>query len=90
MQDFPLTKWAADHPRLTAWLVLSVGMVILLVIEARDVGLLPTQWFALIVATVLVAGLCIWIISSEDDNEVDAMDMDADKDSDTEAAKSSS
>ena len=90
MQDFPLTKWAADHPRLTAWLVLSVGMVILLVIEARDVGLLPSQWFALIVATVLVAGLCIWIISSEDDNEVDAMDMDADKDSDTEAAKSSS
>jgi hypothetical protein len=86
MQNFPLTKWAADHPRLTAWLVLSVGMVALLVIEAQDVGLLPTQWIALIVATVLVAGLCIWIISSEDETDVSALDEDAE----TDTAKSSS
>lgn len=54
------------HPRLAAWIVLSIGMVVLLVIEAQDVGLLATQWIALIVACVLVAGACIWIISWED------------------------
>lgn len=54
------------HPRVAAWVVLSLGMVILLGIEARDVGLTLAQWIAMIVATVLVAGLCIWIISWED------------------------
>jgi len=57
------------HPRLAAWIVLSLGMVILLVVEARDVGLLATQWLALVVATVLVAGACVWIISWEDSDE---------------------
>lgn len=57
------------HPRLAAWIVLSLGMIILLVIEARDVGLLATQWVALIVACILVAGACIWIVSWEDSDE---------------------
>jgi hypothetical protein len=69
MQNFPLVKWAMRHPRLAAWIVLSVGMVTMLVIEAQDVGLQPSQWIALVVATVLVAGLCIWIISWEDETE---------------------
>ena len=67
--NIPPVKWAMVHPRFAAWIVLSVGMVTLLVIEARDVGLEVGQWIALIVATVLVAGLCIWIISWEDVNE---------------------
>lgn len=71
-QNFPLVKLAANYPRLSAWFVLSLGMVILLVIEARDVGLLPTQWLSLIVATILVAGACVWIISWEDEEEKDA------------------
>ncbi len=71
MQNFPLFTWVSAHPRLTAWLVLSLGMVGLLVYEARDVGLQPSQWAALVVATVLVAGLCIWIISWEDAEEED-------------------
>lgn len=66
MLNNPLFQWANRHPRLAAWIVLSLGMIILLVIEARDVGLLATQWIALIVASVLVAGACIWIISWED------------------------
>lgn len=66
----PLVNWSEQYPRLSAWIVLSLGMVILLVIEARDVGLLAGQWVALIVATILVAGACIWIISWEDD-EID-------------------
>lgn len=57
------------HPNLTAWLVLAVGMVTLLVIEARKIGLAASQWFWLITITILVAGLCIWIISWGDDEE---------------------
>jgi len=65
----PVVSWVEAHPRLTAWFVLALGMVVLLVLEARDVGLLPGQWAALIVATVLVAGACIWIITWEDEEE---------------------
>lgn len=64
-----LVKFADDRPRLAAWIVLSVGIVALLLIEARDVGLQIGQWLALIVASVLVAGLCIWIVSWEDKDE---------------------
>lgn len=69
LEHLPGVQWAARHPRLAAWIVLSLGMVILLVIEAKDVGLLATQWVALVVACVLVAGACIWIISWEDDED---------------------
>jgi hypothetical protein len=68
--NLPPLKWASRHPRFAAWIVLSLGMIVLLVIEARDVGLLVTQWIALIVATILVAGLCVWIISWEDKDDV--------------------
>jgi hypothetical protein len=57
-----------SHPNLTAWLVLAVGMVAILLWEARDVGLEGMQWFWLIVVTVLVAGACVWIISWGDDD----------------------
>lgn len=67
--NFPPIKWALRHPRLAAWAVLSVGMVALLVIEARDVGLQAGNWIALIIATVLVAGACIWIVSWDDGDE---------------------
>ena len=54
IENLPGMKWVMDHPRIAAWIVLSVGMVVLLALEARDVGLLATQWLALIVATVLI------------------------------------
>lgn len=69
LEQLPPIQWMMAHPRLAAWIILSLGMVVLLVIEARDVGLLPTQWLALIVATILVAGACVWIISWEDKDE---------------------
>lgn len=75
LKSLPPVRWASVHPRVAAWLVLALGMVILLVIEARDVGLLPTQWIALIVATVLVAGACIWIVSWEDKDEPEDVDV---------------
>jgi hypothetical protein len=46
-----------------AWAVLAVGMVAMLLYAARDVSLLPTQILALIVATVLLAGGCVWILT---------------------------
>lgn len=67
----PLFTLIDRWPRLSAWIVLSVGCVALLVYEARDVGLTTTNWIALILATILVAGLCIWIVSWEDRDELD-------------------
>lgn len=64
-----LTAFVRNHPRLTAWMVLAIGMVAILVWSARDVGLLPGQWAALIIATIGVAGLCVWIIGWEDEEE---------------------
>jgi hypothetical protein len=78
LTNLPPIRWMSHHPRLAAWIVLSVGMVVLLLIEARDVGLLPGQWLALMIATVLVAGACVWIISWEDEDEpVEAAPVDA-------------
>jgi hypothetical protein len=64
-----IKNWIRAHPNLTAWLVLAIGMVAILVWEARDVGLEGMQWFWLILVTILVAGACIWIISWGDDEE---------------------
>jgi hypothetical protein len=64
-------RFFSEHPRLAAWLVLAIGMVAILVWSARDVGLLPGQWAALIVATIGLAGLCIWIIGWEEGHDED-------------------
>lgn len=64
-----LRKWISDHPQLTAWAVLALGMVVILLFEARDVGLETTQWAWLIFITILVAGACIWIVGWGDDDE---------------------
>jgi hypothetical protein len=68
----PVIDWVKGHPRLAAWIVLALGMNAMVVYEARNVGLLVGQWIALVVATTLVAGLCVWIIGWEDDEEDDA------------------
>lgn len=64
-------EFVKAHPQLTAWFALAVGMVAILVWSARDVGLVATQWAALIVATIGLAGLCVWIIGWEDKEEVE-------------------
>jgi hypothetical protein len=73
-----LRTWATQHPRLAAWIALAIGMVIVLVIAARDVGLLWNQWLFLVLATVGLAGLCVWIIgweaNDEDEDEASAPD----------------
>lgn len=65
----PLINWAKAHPRLAAWIVLGLGMNAIVVYEARDVGLVAGQWAALVIATTLVAGLCVWIIGWEEDDD---------------------
>ncbi len=77
MDNNPVMKWASTHPRLAAWLVLSIGMVGMLLYFGRDVGLTAFNWFSLVVATILTAGLCIWIISWEDEEEEEANDESA-------------
>ena len=57
------------HPQIASWIFLSVGMVAILAWSAREVGLLLGQWIALIVATIVVAGLAVWIIGWEDEEE---------------------
>ena len=64
-----IKTFAGAHPRITAWIALAVGMVVILVWSAKDVGLLPTQMLALVIATILLAGLCVWIIGWEDNEE---------------------
>ncbi|OGO34114.1 MAG: hypothetical protein A2Z03_04315 [Chloroflexi bacterium RBG_16_56_8] len=64
-----LKNFTSVHPRITAWIALAVGMVVILLWSAKDVGLLPTQLLALVVATILLAGLCVWIIGWEDKEE---------------------
>ncbi|MCA9979712.1 MAG: hypothetical protein KDD89_02730 [Anaerolineales bacterium] len=66
-----MKTWISNHPNLTAWFILALGMVAILLFTARDVGLLPLQWFWLMVITVLVAGACIWIVSWGDDEPED-------------------
>jgi hypothetical protein len=65
----PAVRWIEDHPRLSSWIVLGLGMALIVAFSARDVGLQPGQWVAIIAATVLVAGACVWIISWEDEDE---------------------
>lgn len=60
-----LRRFWTDHPVLSNWLILAVGMVIILYFSARHIAFLPTQWAALIGVTVGLAGLCAWIINWE-------------------------
>lgn len=55
------------HPYLVSWAILAAGMVAILLVAARDVPLLLSQRLWLVIATVGLAGLCVWIISWEDD-----------------------
>jgi predicted tellurium resistance membrane protein TerC len=74
-----LKDWVNRHPQLTAWAALAVGMVAILLWAAKDVGLEPGQWAALIIATILLAGLCIWIIgwNSNEEKEEEGEEKDA-------------
>ena len=71
------------YPRISAWVVLSVGMLGLLYYEAQDVGLTTRNWIALTIASLLVAALSIWIVSWEDE------ELDAEAQAETKASEES-
>jgi hypothetical protein len=64
-----IKRFAENHPQITSWIVLAIGMVIILVWSASDVGFTSSQWAALVVTTILLAGACVWIIGWEDDED---------------------
>jgi hypothetical protein len=64
-----IRNFAGRHPQITAWIALAIGMVIILVLSAREVGFTSSQWAALIVTTILLAGACVWIIGWGEDEE---------------------
>jgi hypothetical protein len=55
--------WIDRHPLILAWIALAIGMVAILLYTSRDVGLQPSQTLAMVVATIALAGACVWIIS---------------------------
>lgn len=64
-----MREFVQRHPYVTAWVALAVGMVVILLWSARNAGLLPGQMATLVIATILLAGACVWIISWEDNEE---------------------
>ena len=60
-----LVKRLRQHPNLVTWFVLAVGMALMVLYAAKDVGFLPLQTLALVIATIVLAGLCVWIINWE-------------------------
>ena len=61
-----MQQWWSRHPALGSWFLLAAGMVAILLVASRDVPLLTIQRFWLVVATILLAALCAWIISWEE------------------------
>ncbi len=64
-----LLNFWENHNFWASWLVLAIGMVIILLWAGWRVGFDALQWVALIVTTVVVAGIAAWIISWEEDGD---------------------
>ena len=82
--------FAKNHPQIGAWIVLAIGMVIILVWSAKDVGFTAGQWAALVVTTILLAGACVWIIGWGDDEEEEEAEQIAEKEKVEEIDKAAS
>ncbi len=57
------------HPYITAWIILAVGMVIMLLLASQNAGLEPHQLAFLVLATIGLAGACVWILTWESGDE---------------------
>ncbi len=66
-----LGRFIRRHVQVSAWIILSIGMVVIMLWSAREVALLPGQRLALMAVTVLLAGLCVWIVGLETDRTED-------------------
>jgi hypothetical protein len=50
---------------LIAWVILAIAMVGVLLWSSNGVGLLPGHLAALVIATIALAGPCVWIVGWE-------------------------
>lgn len=66
-----MKKFWNEHPNLASFAILAAGMLTILYFSARHVGFTPGQWLALAVATILLAGLSVWIISWGDQDDLE-------------------
>ena len=55
----------SKHPYLAVSVLLATGMEGVLYFASRNVALAPAQYAAVAVATAMLAGLCVWIITWE-------------------------
>ena len=60
-----LKQFVDEHPFLSMWAVLAVGMVAIFLVASRSADLLPSQRAFMALACILLAGVCTWIISWE-------------------------
>ena len=58
-------RLAEKHPRITTWIVLAIGMVIVFLWASRDVELLWYHRAAMAVSCIGLAGVCAWITGWE-------------------------
>ena len=54
-----------QHPQASAFVGLALAMVLVVMLASKDVGLEGGQQLTLAASTVLLAGLCVWIINWE-------------------------
>ncbi len=69
-----LKTFATNHPQIASWVVLAIGMVIILIWAARDVGFTAGQWLAMVITTILLAGASVWILGWGNEDETEATD----------------
>lgn len=60
-----LKTFAGQHPRLSTWIVLAIGMMGIFLWAAPVAELALGQLLILLLAVILLAGACAWIISWE-------------------------
>lgn len=58
-----LKELISQHPQLSSWVILALGMVVVLfILMPSDLGLNAGQMTTLVISTIVLAGLCAWII----------------------------
>lgn len=62
---FFVRTFLAGHPYLAPFVILALAMQVVLYSVTRDVALAPTQYAFIALATVALAGLCVWIVTWE-------------------------
>jgi hypothetical protein len=63
------TRFAKAHPRATAWMVLSAGVCAVLAFAGRGAGVPLGPSLVLFLVGVLVAALCVMIVTGEEEDE---------------------